>query len=66
MEMWLARDLDGAIYLYIGIAPYKRLDYPFWIRDEGTEKCLIEKELFPEVQWSDAEPTKVKLEIVKQ
>lgn len=64
-EMWLARDCDGVIYLFSGEPPFKLLDYPFWIRNEGTEKFFIGKNAFPEVQWSDKEPTKVKLVIEK-
>ena len=63
--MWLARNWDGRLYLYSGEPPFKLLDYPFWVRNEGKEKCLLRKDSFPEVKWSDEEPTKVKLVIEK-
>ena len=66
-EMWLTRDKDDSLFLYIGGIPKKnRLDNE-WIAKELsiTDAMLLDKDLFPEVQWSDSEPTKVKLEIVK-
>ena len=66
-EMWLARDEDDSLFLYIGGIPKKnRLDNE-WITKELriTDAILLDKDLFPEVQWSDEEPTKVKLVIVK-
>ena len=66
-EMWLARDEDDSLFLYIGGIPKKnRLDN-VWIAKELriTDAMLLDKDSFPEVQWSDNEPTKVKLEIVK-
>lgn len=64
-EMCLARDRDGRICLYIGEAPYKTLHFSFWLRDKIGEVCLLKRDSFPEVKWSDSEPTKVKLGIVK-
>ena len=55
------------LFLYIGSIPIKnRLDN-VWVAKEVriTDAMLLDKDLFPEVQWSDEEPTKVKLEIVK-
>ena len=66
-EMWLARDKDGSLFLYIGCIPKKnRLDN-VWIAKELriTDAMLLDKDLFPEVQWSDDEPTKVKIVIDK-
>ena len=61
---WLARDKDGELYLY--------KDKPFrgseqWRENPVLITGLIElrKEWFPEVQWSDEEPTKVKITIEK-
>ena len=65
--MWLARDKDENLFLYIGSIPIKnRLDN-VWVAKEVriTDSMLLDKDLFPEVKWSDDEPTKVKLEIVK-
>ena len=63
MEVWLARDEDESLYLYYGQKPVKGL-YS-WLFNGTIDFCNIKKSLFPEVQWSDDEPTKVKLEIVK-
>ena len=59
----MARDKDGTLYLYVG-NNYPRRGYTYWTTDDGD--CLqIEPQFFPEVQWSDEEPTKVKLLIDK-
>ena len=62
-EMWLARDKSGCLYLYKG-KPIKYSTY--WRRPLPKDMIRLDNSLFPEVQWSDEEPTKVKLEIVKQ
>lgn len=63
--MWLARDIYG-LYLYIGEVPIKSLVYNTWDYDpKRTRAFELPDSLFPEVKWSDSEPTKVKLEIVK-
>lgn len=62
-EMWLARDKDKNLFLYIGGIPIKnRLD-KVWIAQELliTSAVQLDKDMFPEVKWSDKEPTKVKL-----
>ena len=66
-EMWLARDKDGSLFLYIGGIPIKNRSDNVWIAKELriTDAMLLDKDLFPEVQWSDDEPTKVKLVIEK-
>lgn len=66
MEMWLARDKDETLWLFTD-KPCKG--------DEGWEPTNVYNGhfafmrvngfLFTEVKWSDKEPTKVKLEIVK-
>ena len=61
-EMWLARDEDESLYLYYGQKPVKGL-YCWY--NGTTDYCEIKKSSFPEVQWSDDEPTKVKLVIDK-
>ena len=66
-EMWLARDKDGSLFLYIGGIPIKNRSDNVWIAKELriTDAMLLDKDLFPEVQWSDNEPTKVKIVIDK-
>lgn len=62
-EMWLARDQDGRLYLYKD-KPYKEGQ---WYANDlsSTSYIHLEDELFPEVKWTDEEPTKVKLVIDK-
>lgn len=62
IEMWLARDEDESLYLYYGQKPVKGL-YSWY--NGITGYCEIKKSSFPEVQWADEEPTKVKLVIEK-
>lgn len=63
--MWLARDIYG-LYLYIGEVPIKSLVYNTWDYDpKRTRVFELPDFLFPEVKWSDDEPTKVKLVIEK-
>ena len=66
-EMWLARDKDDSLFLYIGGIPIKNRSDNVWIAKELriTDAMLLDKDLFPEVQWSDNEPTKVKIVIDK-
>ena len=66
-EMWLARDKDDELFLYIGSIPIKKLLDNVWIAQEllVTGSVRLDKDLFPEVQWSDDKPTKVKLVIEK-
>ena len=61
-EMWLARDKDGLLYMFFDEKPVKGIQ-TWYNRTAGCRK--IGTSLFPEVKWSDADPTKVKLEIVK-
>ena len=61
-EMWLARDKDELLYLFFDEKPVKGIQ-TWYNRTAGY--CEIKKSLFPEVQWSDKEPTKVKLVIDK-
>ena len=62
-EMWLARDENENLHLH-DTKPRKDTRRGMWI---SLELChyLIYPDKFPEVQWSDNEPTKVKLTIEK-
>ena len=62
-EMWLARDANGLLYLFVGDKPNKA-SYA-WQNCMAKEIVGIDNSLFPEVKWSDEEPTKVKLIIDK-
>ena len=63
--MWLARDENGDLWMY----KREPLKYPHWgfwgMGNNPCEQIKLSSNLFPEVKWSDEEPTKVKLEIVK-
>ena len=62
IEMWLARDESGSLHLFV----YKPKKYlRIWMGRLGVSNSSLDKELFPEVKWSDDEPTKVKLVIEK-
>ena len=63
-EMWLARDEDGSLYFHGISKPKKDTGEGMWISD-NYNPYLINTGSSPEVKWSDNEPTKVKLEIVK-
>ncbi len=57
-EMWLARDKNGKIFIY--------MEKPVKLSLQWSCKCSfmeLDDGLFQEVQWSDEEPTKVKLVI---
>lgn len=66
-EMWLARSRYGNLFLFIGSeAPTKPIIGDFWASSPSkTYGVLLPDKLFPEVQWTDKEPTKVKLVIEK-
>lgn len=63
IQAWVARDEEGMLYLY--------LREPQKVTEQWTAPDLhlgyikLGDTMFPEVQWSDKEPTKVKLVIDK-
>ena len=70
-EMWLARCKDGSLILYTEEKPSKIEALGTWMI-RGTDALYtsmgyvrLRKHLYPEVKWSDNEPTKVKLVIEK-
>lgn len=63
IERWVARDKDGTLCLYIGEEPPKK-EKSVWDA-EYDDFIELDGSLFKEVQWSDEEPTKVKLLIDK-
>ena len=62
IEMWLARDKDDRLHVYRGEKP-KRFLKTWSIL--SFDVSPLPRQWFPEVQWSDDEPTKVKLVIDK-
>ena len=61
LKAWVARDEDGSLYMYPD-KPKKR-SYNWYANKVGYMK--LEDSLFTEVQWSDEEPTEIKLSIKK-
>ena len=61
IDMWVARDKDNSLYVYIGRKPEK--EDTIW--DGYGEYAELDCSLFPEVKWSNEDPTKVKLVIEK-
>lgn len=59
-EMWLARDKNDDLYLFIDEKPEKIEN--IWLNVDG-DFIQIDSSLFSKVKWSDEEPTKVKLVI---
>lgn len=62
-EMWIARDKSEILFLYVS-------NYEPIKEDEcwtccGGDCIALDGSLFPEVKWSDKEPTKVKFIIEK-
>lgn len=60
IELWAARDKDGKIYLYRD----KPIKDKFVWYSPGFSLRLTSAS-FPEIQWSDEEPTRVKITIEK-
>ena len=64
VDLWVARDKNGSLGLYVGQKPFKE-NGDRWGLYVGDCDYGLDNSLFPEVQWSDEEPTKVKLVIDK-
>ena len=60
IESWAARDMDGKIFLYRD-KPLK--DLTVWYSPGFS--LVLASASFPEVKWSDDEPTKVSITIKK-
>ena len=63
VDSWIARDMNGMLYLYVGNNQPKKKD-TFWMNDDG-DCAQMDSILFQEVRWSDEDPTKVKIVIDK-
>ena len=61
-RLWLARDKDATLWCFIKEPKKGGTE---WLAGAGTRLGMLPFSAFPEVQWSDEEPTKVKLEIIK-
>ena len=62
IERWVARDKDDRLHVYRGEKPKRFLKT--W-SNSSFDVSPLPRQWFPEVQWSDDEPTKVKLVIEK-
>ena len=60
--MWLARNKEGSLHVYRGEKPKRFLET--W-SISSFDVSPLPRQWFPEVKWSDEEPTKVKLVIDK-
>lgn len=63
-NFWLTRDENGTLTLW-SLKPRKDEKRGYWNNATDTYECIIDSGSFPEVKWSDDEPTKVKLVIEK-
>ena len=63
-EMWVARDKNNSLWLFLDEKPEKNEEVEMWTTLE-MDVVKLDIRLFPEVKWSDKEPTKVKLVIEK-
>ena len=62
LEAWVARDYDGSLYMYTDKP--KKMSDNWFVPKIGYVK--LDDSLFPEVQWSDEEPKKIKLSIMEK
>ena len=63
IEAWLARDEDGTLYLHL-MEPQKVTGQ--WIASDFHPGYIkLSDVVFPEIQWSDDEPTRVTITIKK-
>ena len=60
IELWAARDMDGKIFLYRD-KPLK--DLTVWYSPGFS--LVLASASFPEIKWSDDEPTRVSITIKK-
>lgn len=64
MELWIARDKCGELWLY-NIKPRKLLLY--WCASGiGLNALAIDNSLFPEVKWEDEEPRRVMIALIDE
>lgn len=61
MKLWIARDMDGLLYLYDNM-PDKRSEY--FLPYAGYNGILLDDEMFSEVTFENS-PQEVELKLVK-
>ena len=63
---WMARDEDGSLTLFYGSdKPSKKDNDDYWSAVFGNTLEYLPQEMFPDIKWEDAEPTKVEI-IIKR
>lgn len=63
---WMARDEDGSLTLfYWSDKPSKKDNDDYWSAVFGNTLEYLPQEMFPDIKWEDAEPTKVEI-IIKR
>ncbi len=63
---WVARDEDGSLTLFYGSdKPSKKDNDDYWSAVFGNTLEYLPQEMFPDIKWEDAEPTKVEI-IIKR
>lgn len=63
---WAARDEDGSLTLFYGSdKPSKKDNDDYWSAVFGNTLEYLPQEMFPDIKWEDAEPTKVEI-IIKR
>lgn len=66
MQGWVARDEDGSLTLFYGSdKPSKKDNDDYWSAVFGNTLEYLPQEMFPDIKWEDAEPTKVEI-IIKR
>lgn len=67
MKAFLARDLNGELFLYAPNSPIRFTHSREWIAEcKSDTVSSIDQDLFPEVKWEDEEPTEINIEIVNK
>lgn len=63
---WVCRDEDGSLTLFYGSdKPSKKDNDDYWSAVFGNTLEYLPQEMFPDIKWEDAEPTKVEI-IIKR
>ena len=62
--MWLVRNYDDRLFLY-EYKPIKRI-HCGWQESKEDDGAEVEIDIYPNVKWSDTEPTEVELVIKNQ
>lgn len=66
IQGWVARDEDGSLTLFYGSdKPSKKDNDDYWSAVFGNTLEYLPQEMFPDIKWEDAEPTKVEI-IIKR